>query len=88
MKKAVLLVQFLMIFYGINYTTNLIAGQDVYANSIFFIIFRIILVLFALFILKRILISINKGKKRKKKKKKSKTSYKKKSDGSPYKFKY
>lgn len=93
MQKAVLLVQFLMMFFGINYTTNLIAGQDIYANSVFVLIFRIILVLFALYILKRVLISMSGGKKRKKKKnkkKKKKTTNKNSnnSGSSLYRFKY
>lgn len=82
-----------MMFFGINYTTNLIAGQDIYANSVFVLIFRIVLVLFALYILKRVLISMSGGKKRKKKsvskKKKNKTNKKRtNSDSSLYRFKY
>ena len=64
---------------GINYTTNLIAGQDILASSIFSIILKIVLVILALFILKCILNMINKGnntKKRTKKKKKSKKNNK------------
>ena len=44
-----------MIFYGINYTTNLIAGQDVEENSVFSILLKIILVVFAILFLKHIL---------------------------------
>ena len=89
------MVQFLMMFFGINYTTNLIAGQDIYANSVFVLIFRIVLVVFALYILKRVLIFMGGGKKRKKKKKKkrkkktNKTNKKRSnSDSSLYRFKY
>lgn len=76
--------------YGINYTTNLIAGQDVDANSIFVILFRIFLVIFALYILKSILNYLNGNKKSKKRKSKKKKKKSKKSTGyiSPYKFKY
>lgn len=76
-----------MIFYGINYTTNLIAGQDVEANSVFSIILKIVLVIFAILILKYILNLINSGKKRKKKKKKKSGKYSNNSV-SPYRFKY
>lgn len=72
--------------YGIKYTTNLIAGQDIEANSVFVIIFKIVFVIFAILILKRVLNLMNSGKKRKwkkKKKKKSNSSY-----SSPYKFRY
>lgn len=86
MQKVALLVQFLMTFYGINYTTNLIAGQDIEANSIFSIILKIILVVFAILILKYILNLINSGKKRKKKKKKP--SKQNSNSSSPYKFRY
>lgn len=64
-----------MTFYGINYTTNLIAGQDIEANSIIVIIFRIVLIVFALYIMKCILNYINRGSKHKKKSKKKKTRY-------------
>lgn len=60
-----------MTFYGINYTTNLIAGQDIESNSILVIIFRIVLIIFALYIMKCVLNYMNKGNNRKKKKKKS-----------------
>ena len=75
-------------FFGINYTTNLIAGQDIYANSIFVLIFKIALAVFALYVLKRILINISNGKKRKKKKKKKKKKSKKNSGSSLYRFRY
>lgn len=61
-----------MTFYGINYTTNLIAGQDIEANSIIVIIFRIVLIVFALYIMKCILNYINRGNKHKRKSKKKK----------------
>lgn len=61
-----------MIFYGIKYTTNLIAGQDVEEISIFVIIFRILLILFALYIVKRTLIYMNKNNKKRKKYKRKK----------------
>ena len=78
-----------MTFYGINYTTNLIAGQDIEANSIFVTLFKIILVIFAIYILKCVLNYINGNKKRKKKNKKKKTSKKSASSyNSPYKFRY
>lgn len=76
---------------GINYTTNLIAGQDILASSIFSLLFKIALVLFALYLLKRILTFIGKGNGKKKKKKytknKKRTSYKN-SGSSPYRFDY
>jgi len=72
---------------GTNYTTNLIAGQDVEANSIFIIIFRIVLVIFALYIIRCVLIYINGGKKKKRKSKKKKGKSKK-GYVSPYKFRY
>lgn len=78
-------------FYGINYTTDLIAGQDIEANSIFVTLFKIILVIFAIYILKCVLNYMNGNKKRKKKKKKKKKSSKKSSSASynsPYKFRY
>jgi D-alanyl-D-alanine carboxypeptidase len=56
---------------GIKYTTNLIAGQDILASSVILVIFKIALVIFALYILKFILNFLNKGKKKKKKKRKS-----------------
>lgn len=75
-----------MIFYGIKYTTNLIAGQDVEANSVFSIILKIILVVFAILILKYIINLMNSKKKRRRKKKKSSknSSY----SSHPYRFKY
>lgn len=85
-----MLVRFHIQFYGTNYTTNLVAGQDVDANSIFIIIFRIFLVIFALYILKCVLNYINGGKKSKKRKSKKKKGKSKKKTGyvSPYKFNY
>lgn len=79
-----------MIFYGINYTTDLIAGQDIEANSIFVTLFKIILVIFAIYILKCTLNYINGNKKRKKKSKKKKKSSKKSKSSytSPYRFRY
>lgn len=75
-----------MIFYGINYTTNLIAGQDVEENSVFSILLKIILVVFAILFLKHILNVMNSNKKRKKKKKKSSRNNS--NSVSPYRFKY
>lgn len=78
-----------MIFYGINYTTDLIAGQDIEANSIFVTLFKIILVIFAIYILKCTLNYINSNKKRKKKSKKKKNSKTSNSSyTSPYRFRY
>lgn len=82
-----MLAQFLMTFYGINYTTNLIAGQDIEANYVFSIIIKIVLVVFAIFILKYILNLMNSSKKRKKKKKKKSGKHSNNSV-SPYRFKY
>lgn len=76
-----------MTFYGINYTTNLIAGQDIEANSIFSILLKIVLVIFAILILKYVLNLMNSNKKRKKKKKK-KTKKSGSNSISPYKFRY
>lgn len=59
---------------GINYTTNLIAGQDILANSTFSIIIKIIIVLFALYILKCFLNRRNSRKKRSRSKKKKKST--------------
>lgn len=70
----------------IKYTTNLIAGQDIEANSIFTIIFRIILVIFILYIIARII--RYKNKKRYKKKKSSYKNNKEKNYSSPYLFKF
>lgn len=76
-------------FYGINYTTDLIAGQDIEANSIFVTLFKIILVIFAIYILKCVLNYMDKNKKRKsKKKKKSSKKSSPSSYNSPYKFRY
>lgn len=75
---------------GINYTTNLIAGQDILASSIISLLFKIILVLFALYLLKRLLNFINRKnnkKKRKHTKNKKRTSNKN-SGSSPYRFNY
>lgn len=77
---------------GIKYTTNLIAGQDILESSMFSILLRIALVIFALYILKYILNFINKGNNKKKKGKKSKNKKKKNSNKntfySLYKFDY
>lgn len=75
-----------MTFYGINYTTNLIAGQDIKENSIFTILLKIVLVVFAILILKHVLKLMNSGKKRKKMKKK--TIKRSNRLDSPYRFKY
>ena len=64
-----------MTFYGINYTTNLVAGQDIEETSIFIIILRIVLVIFILYIVKCFLNYINGGKKHKRKRKKKSSSY-------------
>lgn len=68
---------------NIQYTTNLIAGQDIESNSVFSTIFKIVLVLIGLYILSKFLGSSKRKKKKKKsgKHKKSKSSY-----VSPYKF--
>ena len=77
-----------MMFYGINYTTDLIAGQDIEANSIFVTLFKIILVIFAIYILKCVLNYMHGSKKRKKKKKKKNSKKTTSSYNSPYRFKY
>lgn len=59
---------------GINYTTNLIAGQDILASSTFSTIIKVVLIIFALYILKRFLNRGNGRKKRSKNKKKKSTS--------------
>lgn len=58
---------------GINYTTNLIAGQDILANSTFSIIIKIILVIIALCIFRRIFNFSSKGKGKRKKSKSNKS---------------
>lgn len=73
-----------MTFYGIKYTTNLIAGQDIEANSIFIILFRTVLIIFIILFLIRIFNRMN-NKKRKRKKKKRTNANK---SVSPYRFKY
>lgn len=75
---------------GINYTTNLIAGQDILASSIISLLFKIILVLFALYILKRFLNFINRKNNKKKRKhtKNKKITANKNSSSSPYRFNY
>lgn len=73
-----------MTFYGIKYTTNLIAGQDIEANSIFIILFRTVLIIFIILFLIRIFNRMN-NKKRKRKKKKRTNATK---SVSPYRFKY
>lgn len=77
-------------FYGINYTTDLIAGQDIEANSIFVTLFKIVLVIFAIYILKCVLNYMDKNKKRKGKKKKKKKSSNSSTSSynSPYRFRY
>ena len=72
---------------GINYTTNLIAGQDIFSSSIFSIVFKILVIITILYLLKTIFIGKNKKKKRKKKnnKKKKQSS---KDRFSPYRFDY
>ncbi len=74
-----------------KYTTNLIAGQDIESNSIFSIIIKILVIIFALYLFSKILSSGNrsskkktyKNGKRKKSSKKGKYAY-----ISPYKFEY
>lgn len=68
---------------NIQYTTNLIAGQDIESNSVFSTIFKIVLVLIGLYILSKFFGGSKRKKKKKKsgKHKKSKSSY-----VSPYKF--
>lgn len=77
---------------GINYTTNLIAGQDILSTSIFSLILKIVLVILALYILKCVINFINKGNNKKKKKRKKSKSIKKisnkSSHSSIYKFDY
>lgn len=73
---------------GIKYTTNLIAGQDIEANSVINIIFKIIVIIFILYAFMKIcnLIDGNKSSRKKKKKKSSKRN--KNNYNSPYFFKY
>lgn len=61
---------------GINYTTNLIAGQDIKDNYVLSIIFKIIAIILVLYIFAKInhLINGNKRGKSKKRKKKRKSS--------------
>lgn len=63
---------------GINYTTNLIAGQDILANSTFSIIIKVVFILFALYIFKHFL-TRNNGKRKKSKSRKKKKSHSKRS---------
>lgn len=56
---------------GINYTTNLIAGQDILATSIFSILIKIVLVFVALYLLRCIIRFQNKKNKKNKKKRNS-----------------
>ena len=63
---------------GINYTTNLIAGQDILANSTFSIIIKVVFILFALYIFKRFLNKSN-GRRKKSKSRKKKKSHSKRS---------
>lgn len=72
----------------IKYTTNLIAGQDIEANSVFSIILKIVLIIAVLYIFTRILNYINGNKKKKKKRKKKSNKKSRNSYVSPYKFKY
>ncbi len=67
---------------GINYTTNLIAGQDIEANSIPTIVIKIALIIMALWIFKIFLGNLHSGKRYKKK------SRGKKKKSSPYRFSY
>lgn len=79
---------------GINYTTNLIAGQDILASSIFSLILKILAIIIALYLLKRIFNFRNRNKKRRKKSKKTTkkktTSSRSRNNGysSPYRFDY
>lgn len=72
---------------GINYTTNLIAGQDIFSSSILSIVFKILVIITILYLLKAIFIGKNKKKKRKKKNKKKKKQSSK-DRFSPYRFDY
>lgn len=73
----------------INYTTNLIAGQDISANSIFTILIKIIAIIIVLYFIKCILNYTNKKKKRKKKKmNKKRSSTTQNNHSSPYRFNY
>jgi D-alanyl-D-alanine carboxypeptidase (penicillin-binding protein 5/6) len=73
---------------GIKYTTNLIAGQDILASSVTSIIIKIILVVFALYILKSIVTFSNKGSKKGKKKHKSNKKTSKSAHSAYYRFEY
>lgn len=73
---------------GINYTTNLIAGQDILASSILSLIFKILLIIIALYILKRIFKNKKRRKKKKKTNKKRTTSQSRNRYSSPYRFDY
>lgn len=59
---------------GINYTTNLIAGQDILATSIFSILIKIVLVFVALYLLRCIIRFQNKKNKKNKKNSKKRNS--------------
>lgn len=58
---------------GINYTTNLVAGQDIEANSTSSIVIKIVVIIFALIIFKTIINTFSHGKRYKKKRKKKKS---------------
>lgn len=73
---------------GINYTTNLIAGQDILANSTFPIIIKVVIVLFALYIFKRFFNRNNGRKKRSKGKRKKNSKSTRYSGSSYYRFGY
>ena len=73
---------------GINYTTNLIAGQDILANSTFSIIIKVVIVLFALYIFKRFFNRNNGRKKRSKGKRKKNSKSTRYSGSSYYRFGY
>lgn len=72
----------------IKYTTNLIAGQDVDSNSIFTIIFKIVLIIFVLWAFIKIYDFINGNKKRIRKRKNKSGRRRKSNYVSPYKFRY
>ena len=71
---------------GINYTTNLTAGQDILESPFISFVFKIVLLLFALYLLRCIWHFLHKGKKKKKKAKHKKRNKKKHSHSSLYHF--
>lgn len=73
---------------GIKYTTNLIAGQDILASSIFSLILKIVLIILALYILKCTINFRNKKKKKRKKSTSKKKTQSKPTRSSLYKFDY